>query len=129
MSDTELVDGLRQDAGEYATFQQAEDLNGLQLSWDQRDVRAWQAAERLEKRAAEVKAVLTLHEPVDIHSGSSAEEILLAVEADVEPILTVCRGCTSDEVMERIGDCEWDEDCETVRWPCSTVLAIKEAGR
>lgn len=129
MSDMELIEGLRHDAGEYATFCQTVDVKGLQLSWDQSNVRAWDAAELLEKRTAEVKAVLNLHDPVEIYIGSTTEEILAAVNTGSEPILTVCRECTPDEVIEQIGDCEWDEDSQTVTWPCSTVVALKERGR
>lgn len=51
MPDDELVAYLRQDAGDYAVVVRNANIPGRVYSWDQRNVRAWEAARRLEATA------------------------------------------------------------------------------
>lgn len=44
----ELIDGLRQDAGDYARYVAAGGHVDKPLSWDARDERAWEAARLLD---------------------------------------------------------------------------------
>lgn len=64
---TDLIAGLRRDAGDYA-----KDVQGVPMShelvWDARNVRAWDAAEALERQAAQ--------EPTDEQVEAAAEAIL-----------------------------------------------------
>lgn len=70
-----------------------------------------------------LEAVQAVHESAEIlsltHDG--------IVDEDGEVLRVYCTACTSDDVKELIGDCEWTEDYEPVAYPCPTVRAIESA--
>lgn len=98
-----LVDRLREHAGDYRAHVLDIPMSH-ELVWDERHVTAWQAAELLTVRNAQVAAVLTLHQkvvPPEIQRPNRREVAYCAHCVDTEPYSSL--------------------------WPCHTVRAIEEA--
>lgn len=78
-----------------------------------------------------MKKVLELHSELTIYALDDSNGTWVYGEnGERRVIRRLCLECTSDEVVELVGDGEWLEgwtDSEEVDWPCGTVRAIEGA--
>lgn len=102
-------------------------LSGLGDEWKGNSDLAYETISgRLTEQAEQIAAVLALHKPTPVHAYDDANGVFVYGEDD-EPvtIYRLCEGCTWDQTLEALGDCEWNEDLDgNVYWPCSTARAL-----
>lgn len=84
------------------------------------------ARDAMPRLLAFAEAVLALHRPVPVYPlldspGSPPD-------TDAEPMAVLCSGCTPDEVLRDVEDCEWTEDAPGVDWPCPTAALAERLG-
>jgi hypothetical protein len=100
MTDLDLVAALRRDSGDYGRAQT--DPVGS-YEWDQRDVRAWEAADRIEalevERDALDKQVWRMRA---LRTDDSAERTLTAAEARADRAEARLARVTDDSMVEQV---------------------------
>lgn len=77
-------------------------------------------------KAEALAPVLALHQPSQIWEYDDMNGVF-KLDADGEqiPMHKLCIECTSEDVLEAVGDCEYSEGSLSgeVRWPCATYTA------
>jgi hypothetical protein len=70
-------------------------------------------------------AIEALHTPVEVHEYDDTNGVFVTDEAgDHVVTCLLCAECTTDGVLEALGDCDWREG-DGVEFPCSTIEAIR----
>lgn len=76
--------------------------------------------------------IIALHQPSQVYRFDDVNGVF-ALDADGEKILMhkLCAECTSEDVLEALGDCEYTEGSLSgeVRWPCATYRAATSEGQ
>ncbi len=78
------------------------------------------------QQAEQIAAVRAVHKPTPVYQYDDVNGVFVYGEDDeLVTIHLLCEGCTWDQTLEALGDCEWNEDLDgNVYWPCSTALAL-----
>jgi len=76
--------------------------------------------------------ILALHQPSQVWEYDDVNGVF-KVDADGEqiPMHKLCIECTSEDVLEAVGDCDYTEGSLSgeVRWPCATYAAATIEGK
>lgn len=110
------------------------DANGESLAYglpDEIGELAVLASTALPLRNAQVAAVLAVHEELVVYQMEDLETREFMTDENGEEIVLarVCRECSSEEVVDSIEDCEYQDGIYGEEsYPCATVRAIEEAG-
>jgi len=93
--------------------------------------RAGKIADANRRLSNAIDAVKALHRPVEVYEYDDMNGVF-KTDQDGEQIViaALCKECTGDDVLEAIGDCEYDPDADyysEVRWPCPTRAALDAA--
>lgn len=103
-------------------------ISAAQRAWDNDQLSCW-PSQNAEAGAREMaKSVQEIHRPYEYYEYDDTNGVF-KTDADGERILLgrVCAECSSDEFLELLGDCAWQESTlyeGEVEWPCETAKRV-----